>query len=216
MNPITIIESTILLVLVLFVLLRRWGSPDTCNDFHHLKNLNLKNLKNLKSGDILYTTFGHIGARTFSFLMNTRWCHTAVVYNDGSEVYVIEGVKYPFLPTNGGLLILPLSLWIEIRKNDAYIGYLPINKECNNVIRAYNHLRNVKLSQRSYEWWKYLIPSYLKKSRCPCTEDRLTCHEFTIAILQLSGVFSKSRQCSSYFPWDIPNIQTVNGFSYRL
>jgi len=153
---------------------------------------------NLKTGDLLYSTYSSIYGKITKIITGSDWSHVALILNDN----VVEVAVYPDNPVYDGLCIIPIKEWLKLNEN-RIIGFqkgITIdNKVLNNIIREYT---NVKLDLDLYNWRKVIFKEKFRKN---LIKEKYFCSELIAEILNKTGI-QLLWTPASYSPKDIMNL----------
>lgn len=213
-NEIIFLGSIIILMLflVLIAIVNIATSDDYAETAGYIESADLTN------GDIVCVAYQNISGKFVSSFSNSIWSHTGIIWIDPKTniKYVVEGSVYGCKKYRQFVRV-PFETWLYFNRK-SIIGYKRyIGPELNSYDMEEVFLPYEKLCQlegANIFWSRFLIKRDYYEYQI---NQKYTCIEYTIMILQKLGVYKKDKIYSSYLPCDIVNdmIPTNHGIKYE-
>jgi hypothetical protein len=199
-----------LLFFVLCIQIQKYGNVEArqCTEYADEATIN--------TGDILGICYQNLFADVVTTLTGSVWMHAGVAWRDpkDNKLYILESADYD-TPQYSGIIKMPFSTWMRF------------NKKCTMGI---SRLRGKKVdAAKIWDEWQYYLRTDFEAFSCtwhrflqyrpytPARQDRYTCFEIILELLQRCDVLKKTYACSTYLPKDLIKglVPTEEGYKYE-
>ncbi len=213
----------IVLILVTFAVFRYGIS---CNK-SVTKTLTTEEFLNLKTGDLVFVSYKNLLGNSVRILSSSEWSHIGMIFKEeNGELYVLEVADYSSVvkPSyngavktsyNGaveslysGVIKIPYTFWLKLNKNHK-IAFRSLDDEVyasikNDVFSEFMKLKIYKQQKLTdISSWKRLMFFEAYDEEEILLQDKITCIEFIVLLLQNLGIMEKTYKPSSYYPCDL-------------
>jgi hypothetical protein len=203
----------IILTLIIFAFIRYGIS---CNK-SVIKNITKEDFLNLKSGDLVFVSYKNFLGNSVRILSSSEWSHVGMIYkevsNDEESLYVLEVADYQSSEkfqesTYSGVIKVPYHIWLNLNKNHK-IGFRRLNEDLyekikENVFSEFMKLKIYKQQKLTdISSWKRLMFFDIYDENELLLQEKITCIEFLVIMLQNLNIMEKNYKPSSYYPCDL-------------
>jgi len=201
----------IVLILIIFAVLRYGIS---CNK-SITKTLSTEEFLNLKTGDLVFISYKNLLGNSVRVLSSSEWSHCGMIFReDDGTLYILEVADYePTTKSNydslySGVIKIPYTLWLKLNKNHK-IGFRSLDNEVyasikDNVFSEFMKLKIYKQQKLTdISSWKRLMFFEAYNEEEILLQDKITCIEFIVILLQNLEIMEKTYKPSSYYPCDL-------------
>lgn len=205
----------IVLILVTFAVFRYGIS---CNK-SVTKTLSTEEFLNLKTGDLVFVSYKNLLGNSVRILSSSEWSHIGMIFKEeNGELYVLEVADYSSVvkqsyngavePLYSGVIKIPYVFWLKLNKNHK-IAFRSLDNELyasikNNVFSEFMKLKIYKQQKLTdISSWKRLMFFEAYDEEELLLQDKITCIEFIVLLLQNLGIMEKTYKPSSYYPCDL-------------
>jgi hypothetical protein len=211
----------VVLILLIFAIFRYGIS---CNK-SVIKSLDTEDFLKLKTGDLVFVSYRNLLGNSVRILSSSEWSHSGMIYKEeNGEMFVLEvadyggAVKQSYglkTPLYSGVIKIPYTFWLKLNKNHK-IGFRSLDDEVydsikDNVFSEFMKLKIYKQQKLTdISSWKRLMFFEAYNEEEILLQDKVTCVEFIVLLLQNLGIMEKIYKPSSYYPCDLATKYILN------
>lgn len=211
----------VVLLLLIFAIFRYGIS---CNK-SVTKSLDTEDFLKLKTGDLVFVSYRNLLGNSVRILSSSEWSHSGMIYKEeNGEIFVLEVADYDSsvkqsyslkTPLYSGVIKIPYTFWLKLNKNHK-IGFRSLDDEVyasikDNVFSEFMKLKIYKQQKLTdISSWKRLMFFEAYNEEEILLQDKVTCIEFIVLLLQNLGIMEKIYKPSSYYPCDLATKYILN------
>jgi hypothetical protein len=199
------------LILIFFAIFRYGVS---CNK-SITKTLSTQDFLDLKSGDLVFVSYRNLLGNSVRILSSSEWSHVGMIYKeDNGNTFVLEVADYSGITKQSydslysGVIQIPYNLWLKYNKNHK-IGFRSLNNEVYSSIKdkVFSEFMKLKIYKQQkltdISSWKRLMFFEAYDEEELLLQDKVTCIEFIVMLLQNLNIMTKEYKPASYYPCDL-------------
>jgi hypothetical protein len=157
--------------------------------------------EDLKSGDLIFSSYKNILGKAVKVWSGSKWTHVGILYKEPitENFYVLEAAEYNNPNFEKGIIKVPIKAWLKLNE-DCDITYKKVKEfiDTRKVYASFLKLKEKKLYKID------VSRKTLKRILFPGKENKeITCVEFVVMMLQDMNVMSKNISSSFYSASDL-------------
>ena len=201
----------VITLLLLFYAIYNYGV--SCNK--SIENpIDTQDFLDLKTGDLVFVSYRNLLGNSIRVLSASEWSHVGMIYKDeisssSDSLYILEVADYSdFDSSQTGVIKVPYNVWLNYNKHHK-IGFRRLNEDVYNSIKTnvFSEFMKLKIYKQQkltdvFAWKRLMFFEEYNEEEL-LLQEKITCMEFIVMLLQNLEIMEKSYKPSSYYPCDL-------------